>query len=94
MIEFLNSPLAIVLACIVGMLPAGVVWGLMPWLFRRDGRRREVREQLREIEQAIREEAMSDEEREWWRQYRERQAAIRHEARRRLGLPDEDEPPG
>jgi hypothetical protein len=30
MVEFLNSPLAIVLVCIVGILPAVVVWGLMP----------------------------------------------------------------
>jgi hypothetical protein len=44
------------------------------------------------MEQAIREEAMSDEDREWWRQSRERQTAIRHEARRRLGLPDEERP--
>jgi hypothetical protein len=53
MVAFLNSPLAIVLACIVGMLPAGVVWGVMAWLFRRDQRRWEVREQLRDMEQAI-----------------------------------------
>jgi hypothetical protein len=44
------------------------------------------------MEQAIREEAMPEEERDWWRQYRERQAAIKQEARRRLGLPDEEPP--
>jgi uncharacterized membrane protein YccC len=90
MVAFLNSPLAIVLACIVGMLPAVVVWGVMAWLFRRDRRRWEVREQLRDMEQAIREEVMPEEQREWWRHYRERQAAIRCEARRRLGLPEEE----
>jgi hypothetical protein len=44
------------------------------------------------MEQAIWEEAMSDEDREWWRQYRERQAAVTHEALRRLGLLDEEPP--
>ena len=51
-----------------------------------DQRRWEVREPLREMAQAIREGAMSEEDREWWRQHR-----IREEARRRLGVPD-DEP--
>jgi hypothetical protein len=51
-----------------------------------------VREQLRAMERQIREEAMSEEERAWLRQYRERQTAIRREARRRLGLPEEESP--
>jgi hypothetical protein len=42
------------------------------------------------MEQQIREEQMSEEEREWHRHYRERQAKIRREARRRLGLPEEE----
>jgi hypothetical protein len=91
MMAFLNSPvgvmLGVILGTVVGLAPCLVVtW----WLNRRDQRRWELREQLREIEQAIREEAMSDEDRAWWRQYRERQAAIRQEARRRLGLPEEE----
>jgi hypothetical protein len=67
--------------------------GTDAWLNRRERRSQRwwaMQEQLREMEQAIREEAMSDEEREWWRQHRERQAAIKQEARRRLGLPDEE----
>jgi hypothetical protein len=91
MVAFLNFPLAIVLVCIVGMLSAVVVWELMGWLNRRDQRRWEVREQLREMEQAIREEAMPEEERERQRRYRQEQAEVTREARRRLGLPDEEE---
>jgi hypothetical protein len=57
---------------------------------RRDRRRWEVQEQLRDMEQAIREEGLPDEEREWLRRYRRREAAIKQEARRRLGLPEEE----
>jgi hypothetical protein len=53
-------------------------------------RAEEARRQLREMEEAIREEQLSDDEREWRRQYRARQAEITREARRRLGLPDEE----
>jgi hypothetical protein len=42
------------------------------------------------MEAAIREEQLSDEEREWHRQWRQQQAAIHQEARRRLGLPEEE----
>jgi ABC-type transport system involved in cytochrome bd biosynthesis fused ATPase/permease subunit len=88
---FLHSPVGVVLGMIlgavVGIAPCLVVlW----WLNRRDQGRWELREQLREMERAIREEAMSEEEREWCRQYRARQAAIQQEARRRLGLPEEE----
>jgi hypothetical protein len=34
-------------------------------------------------------EGLPDEERRWHAQYRQRQAAIQREARRRLGLPEE-----
>jgi hypothetical protein len=57
---------------------------------RRDRRRWEVQEQLREMEQAIQEEGLPDEQREGLRRYREEQAEIKREARRRLGLPEEE----
>jgi hypothetical protein len=57
---------------------------------RRDRRRWEVQEQLREMEQAIWEEGLPDEQREWLRRYGEEQAEIKREARRRLGLPEEE----
>jgi hypothetical protein len=52
-------------------------------------REAEVCRQLWELEQQIREEGLPDEERRWHAQYRQRQAAIQREARRRLGLPEE-----
>jgi hypothetical protein len=60
------------------------------WVHRRDHRRWAVREQLRDLEQQIREEAMSEEQRDWHRQFRQQQADIAPEARRRLGLPEEE----
>jgi hypothetical protein len=42
------------------------------------------------MEEVIREEQLSDTERAWRQQYQEREAAIRREARRRLGLPEEE----
>jgi hypothetical protein len=48
-----------------------------------------VQQQLREMEQAIYEETLPEEQREWRRQYRAQQVEIRREARRRLGLPEE-----
>jgi hypothetical protein len=52
------------------------VWMAIWWMNRRDRRRWEPQEQLRDMEQVIREEAIPDEDREWWRQPRERQADI------------------
>jgi hypothetical protein len=49
-----------------------------------------LQEQLREMERQIREEQWPEQEREWHRQYRAREAAITQEARRRLGLPEEE----
>ena len=74
---------AIALVFLVPVL--AVVW----WLNRRDRRRREVQAQLWEMEQSIREEAMPEEARAWHRQWRQQQAEIHREARRRLGLPEE-----
>ena len=61
-----------------------VVW----WLNRR-GRRQEVREQLQDMEWSIWEEILPDWQREVIQDTRQRQAKIRREARRRLGLPEE-----
>jgi hypothetical protein len=62
------------------------------WQAKQAERRRQwaLQQQVREMEQQIREEAMSEEERHWHRQWRQRQAEITREARRRLGLPEED----
>jgi hypothetical protein len=54
-----------------------------------EDRRQALQQQLRELEEAIREEQLSDTEREWRRRYRAREAAITREARRRLGLSEE-----
>jgi hypothetical protein len=43
--------------------------------------------QLRYMEEQIREESLSEEKRVWCQLYRTRQAVIRHQAQRRLGLP-------
>jgi hypothetical protein len=79
------------------------VWVMVWWLTRRDRRqwdarfaadrrRSELQRQLWQMEEQIREERLSDEEREWRRRYREEQGAVTREARRRLGLPEEDAP--
>jgi hypothetical protein len=41
------------------------------------------------MEQQIREESLSEERRQWHQQYRQRQAEITREVRRRLGLAEE-----
>ena len=75
----------------------------MWWLNRRDRRRwaredaerqrqQALRQQVWEMERQIWDEQLSDEEREARRQARERAAEVRREARRRLGLPEEDDP--
>jgi hypothetical protein len=75
----------------LGLAVCALIIAVMCWLNRRDRRRAELQQQLREMEEAIYEETLPDEQREWRRQYREQRAAIRREARRRLGLPDADE---
>jgi hypothetical protein len=49
-----------------------------------------VRKQVLAMEQLSREESMLEEWRHWHRQWRQQQAEIAREARRRLGLPDEE----
>jgi hypothetical protein len=55
-----------------------------------EDRRQALQQQLRELEEATREEQLSDDAREWRRQYRAREAEITREARRRLGLPEKE----
>jgi hypothetical protein len=97
-------PLALVLVAIRVGLPLGWEWWLdrraqrhwergEPARQRRwaeEDRQQALRQQLREMEEVIREEQLSDTERAWRQQYQEREAAIRREARRRLGLPEEE----
>jgi hypothetical protein len=98
MIEFLKAGAVVAVLCIVLALVYLVMW----WSSRRDLRRwderhaaytreQELKRQLWEMEAQIREERLSEEEREWRRRYREEQAEIQHEARRRLGLPEEED---
>jgi flagellar biosynthesis/type III secretory pathway M-ring protein FliF/YscJ len=68
------------------------IWTVMWWMTRRDRRRAELQQQLREMEQAIYEETLPEDEREALRRVREQRAEIRREARRRLGLPEDEEP--
>jgi len=100
---FLNSPLGAVVGFAAGSLVVyAVAIPLAWWLNRREQRRWQqqnaerqrqwaLQRQLCELEDQIREERLSEEEREWRRRYREERAEIKREARRRLGLPDEEE---
>jgi len=53
-----------------------------------------LQRQLRELERQIQEERLPEEEREAIRERRRRDTEIQREARRRLGLPEEDEANG
>jgi hypothetical protein len=72
---------------VVLMLPCAMI---MWWVTRRDRRRWEMRDQLRDMELAIWEESLPDWQREVIQEQRQQQAEIRREARRRLGLPEEE----
>jgi hypothetical protein len=99
---FLNSPLGGVVGFAVGSLVVYAVFiPLWWWLDRRKRRRWQQQDaerqrqwalqgQLWELEQQIREERLSEEEHERLRRYREERAEIKREARRRLGLPEEE----
>jgi hypothetical protein len=101
MLEFLNSPLGIVLGFLAGALPVLIVFGWLAWWLNRRDRRRmeqrsdahrremELQHQLWDMQDQIREENLPEDEREWRRQYRQREAEVKREARRRLGLPEE-----
>jgi hypothetical protein len=60
------------------------------WLNRRDRRRREVQQQLWDLEQQIWRESLPDKQREALEEADRKQVEIRREARRRLGLPEEE----
>jgi hypothetical protein len=97
MIEFLTAGAGVALPCIVLPLVYLVMWwsrrrALRRWDERHAAytREQELKHQLWELEAQIREERLSDGEREWRRRSREEQAEVRREARRRLGLLDED----
>jgi cbb3-type cytochrome oxidase subunit 3 len=95
MIEFLTQPIpAGVTLFLVLMVP---FWAAMWWLFRRDRRRDaeykrrwELQRQLWDMERRIWDERRSPEEIERDRQAETRAAEVRREARRRLGLPEEE----
>jgi hypothetical protein len=98
MAEFWNSPLGVVLGFAAGSVP---IWILGWFLSYRDGRywqrrvaedkrRWELERQVWRMEQQILEEQLPEEAREARRRSRARAADIRREARRRLGLPEEE----
>ncbi len=88
-----HSPLVLVLAvtlgATVGLLPAL----LFTWLDQRRERRRDaVRQHLWELEDQIWLDSLPEWEREAIERGRQQRREIRREARRRLGLPEDDAP--
>jgi hypothetical protein len=80
-----NSPLAIVLGVLVGTLVGlAPIIVLQRWWQRRD-------RHLRELEDQIWLDSLPDEDREAIERGRQQRVEIRREARRRLGLPEEEE---
>ena len=67
-----------------------ILWLVIRGLNRRDRRRWALHEQLREMERQIWEESLPDWQREAILESRQQQADIAREARRRLGLPEEE----
>ena len=95
MLDVLTSPQAVALArgvatVLASLGPAMAILALFWWWHRRDRRRWELQQQIWEMEQQIREEAMPDWQREVIQEHRQQQADIAREARRRLGLPEEE----
>jgi hypothetical protein len=102
MSDALQAPVGVVLGALLGC--AVVLLGWCVVLGRRSGRRQRawdrreaerqrqwaVQQQLWAMERAIWEEGYSEEEREALQAARARQRAITQEARRRLGLPEEE----
>jgi len=66
------------------------IWLVIWWLRRRDRRRWELQQQIWDMEQQMREETLPDWQREAIQESRQQQADIAREARRRLGLPEEE----
>jgi hypothetical protein len=67
-----------------------ILWLVIRWLNRRDRRQREVQEQLWEMERQIWRESLPDWQREALEEADRKQVEIAREARRRLGLPEEE----
>jgi hypothetical protein len=63
-----------------------IIW----WLNRRDRRQREMQAQIWDLERQIWRESLPDWQREALEEADRKQVGIRREARRRLGLPEED----
>jgi hypothetical protein len=74
----------------VALMVFAVVVGVLWWMHRHDRRREGLGTPFDAMEQMIYEETLPEEPREWRRHYREQQAEITREARRRLGLPEEE----
>ena len=94
-----NSPLAIVLGVLVGTLVGlAPILVLQLWSQRRDRRRWQraetLRRQLWELEDQIWLDSLPEWEREAIERGRQQRAEIKREARRRLGLPEEEEADG
>jgi uncharacterized membrane-anchored protein YhcB (DUF1043 family) len=95
MLDVLQSPQA---AARTGWMPmVGIVvgiwlgiWLVIRWLNRRDRRRREVEAQLREMEHQIWLESLPEEQRTAVEAAAQQRREIAREARRRLGLPEEE----
>jgi hypothetical protein len=89
--EFFNAPPGMALVCVAPVVLLVIV---LCWLNARDTRRIlrrwEMERQLRDLEAQIYEESLPAEEQERRRQFRAAQAEVKREARRRLGLPDEE----
>ena len=67
-----------------------VLWLVIRWLNRRDRRQREVQAQIWEMERQIWRETLPDWQREALDEADRQQVEIHREARRRLGLPEEE----
>jgi hypothetical protein len=87
MSDVFNSPLSAIVGVLAVTLPVCLLFW---WLHRRDERRWAVREQVRAMEQQIWLETLPDWQREAILESRQQQVEIHQEARRRLGLPEEE----
>jgi hypothetical protein len=89
MSDVLNPLLGLALELLVGLAPSGVLM----WWQRRERRRWEretqLRQQLWEVEDQIWWESLPDWQREALEAADHKRVAIKQEARRRLGLPEE-----
>jgi hypothetical protein len=63
-----------------------IIW----WLNRRDRRQREMQAQIWDLERQIWRESLPDRQREALEEADRKQVEIRREARRRLGLPEDE----